>query len=215
MQVRVLRHAQPGSSVYGWIEPKNSAEPENSESVPWRRLRRYVFEPRNRINDIQAHADAPLIVRSVSMSDAPAWLPTPRAEFLDWCQQLEQSVANPLSIWPTATGSVSDVPSLRTFLAGAEQRARQWSFLFDPISLLTPAMLDKAEDHLTRLFETLAGHPARQATLLADAAIVGEHVVPAPLGSGPLTPLILRLAKPLPPEVVLLDQDLTRQLALL
>jgi hypothetical protein len=215
MQVRVLRHAQPGSSVYGWIEPENSAERENSESVPWRRLRRYVLETTIPIADIQALADEPLIVRSVCSGDAPAWLPAPRAEFLAWCQLLEEALPNPRCIWPTAAGSISDVPSLRTFLAAAEQRARPWSFLFDPISLLTPAMLDKAEDHLTRLFETLATHPARSATLLADAAVVGEQVVPAPLGSGPLTPLILRLAKPLPAEVVLLDHDLPRQLPLL
>lgn len=148
------------------------------------------------------------------MDDSPAWLPGPRAAFMSYCQQLE-SLPNPLCLWPTAQGSISDVPSLRSFLAGAEQRGRSWTFLFDPISLLTPAMLPAAEDHLLRLFESLAGHPARHATLLADARVVGDQVVPAPLGSGTLTDLVLRLAQPRPEDLVLLAEDLPRQLALL
>jgi hypothetical protein len=155
------------------------------------------------------------MIRSVPLSDAPAWLPGPRSEFLAYCEQVEKRFSNPLCLWPTAAGAVSDTPSLRSFLAGGEQRNRAWSFLFDPISLLTPAMLAKAEDHLTRLFETFADHPARYAILLADAAVVGEQVVPVPLGSGLITPLVLRLAKPLPAEVVLLEQNLSRQLAML
>lgn len=208
MQVRVLRHAQPGSSVYGLIEPENSGGADSG-------FREHVIEPTTPVADIQVHAIEPLVVRSVPIDDAPAWLPGPRAEFLAWCHQLEQSTPSPLCIWPTALGAVSDAPSLRTFLAAAEQRGRPWTFLFDPISLLTPTMLPNAEDHLTRLFELLAGHPARHATVLADAAVLNDAVVPAPLGSGSLTAIVLDRARPRPEQVVLLDADLPRQLALL
>ena len=155
------------------------------------------------------------MIRSVPTGDTPAWLPAPRAEFLAWCQHLEQALPNPLCIWPTAQGSVSDVPSLRSFLTAAEQRGRPWTFLFDPVSMLTPAMLANADDHLVRLFESLSDHPAREATLLADAAAIGETVTPAPLGSGPLTSLVLRLATPRPAVIVLVEHHLPEQLALL
>jgi hypothetical protein len=74
-------------------------------------------------------------------------------------------------------------------------------------------MLPKAEDHLRRLFETLAEHPARWGTLLADAAIEGETVRPAPLGTGSLTDLVLKFHQG--GDVILLDERLDQQLRLL
>jgi hypothetical protein len=214
MQVRVLRHAQPGSSAYGAIGPENStpAPAEATLADP-----AIIIEPTH-IQSLTPNPRGLIILRAHATQGAPAWLPGPRAQFLAQIQQLEAAAPQAqLCLWPTPLAAISDIPSLRSFLIAAQDRARPWLFLFDPVSMLTPAMLPKAEDHFTRLFESLANHPARWATLLSDATTREDELVPAPLGTSPLTPLLLRAWRDAnrPGPVVLLDADLPAQKALL
>ncbi len=214
MQVRVLRHAQPGTSAFGAIGPENSA---HATPSPPAADAATIIEPQH-IQSLAPTFTGTLILRAPADATTPAWLPGPRAQFHALIQSLETAVPNaPLCLWPTALAAVSDVPSLRAFLTAAQDRARPWRFLFDPISMLTPAMTPQAEDHLTRMFESLAGHPARWATLLCDAIPTPDSLTPAPLGAGPLTPLLLRAWRQAghPGPVVLLDADLPAQKALL
>lgn len=64
--------------------------------------------------------------------------------------------------------------------------------LLDPAAWLTPSMLDTAEDHLARAFESFAGHPAVWGTVLTglarvepedDEGVPGGELVACPIGS--------------------------------
>jgi hypothetical protein len=210
MQVRVLRHAQPGTSAAGAIGPENSGGDQAQDGA-------LVIEVKQ-IQWVAPDFVSTLVLRPSGGGDVPAWLPGPRAEFHTSVLALEQAAPRAtLCIWPAARAAVSDVPSLRAFLNAALERARPWLFLLDPVSMLTPEMLGNAEDHLIRIFEALAAHEARWATLLCDGVVEGEDVRPVPLGSGTLTPVLLRLWERAgrPGPVVLLEEDLAGQRALL
>jgi hypothetical protein len=76
--------------------------------------------------------------------------------------------------------------------------------LLDPAAWLTPSMLETADDHLARAFESFTGHPAVWGTVLTglapvepeddDAGFSGGEFAPCPLGSDagvlPLTTLL-------------------------
>lgn len=53
--------------------------------------------------------------------------------------------------------------------------------LLDPVAMLTPAMMDKVEDHLTRAFEALGDQPAVAGCVLAAAVEIDGRVAHAPL----------------------------------
>lgn len=74
-----------------------------------------------------------------------------------------------------------------------------WRVLLDPVALLTPAMLDAAEEHVARAVDALATHPATAALVLTNAvAGVDDRgravVVPSPLHTGVLGPEFLTRA---------------------
>ncbi len=122
-----------------------------------------------------------------------AWMPASRGRFTAWCDRVERWAAamgaEPV-IWPVATGVISDVPSVMTFL-----RARpRWRLLFDPVGLLTHSMLPRAEEHVTRLFQALGQHPALIATVLSGAEAGSDAIEPRSLAAGdPLSQLLLRI----------------------
>ncbi len=98
-------------------------------------------------------------------------MPGPQGVFARWIEELEAAWGGGLCVWPTAAGAVSDVPSLRRFLARGDERGREWSFLFDPAAMLTPEMRAKEEDHRARWQEELGEHPRRWGTLLAGGLV--------------------------------------------
>ena len=179
-----------------------------------------------RVLSIEPTPDAvpelPVILKTANSSsggddgDDLPWMPHARARF-DAAVDLLATKGGPFWLWPSAVGVLSDVPSTQSFFRA---RTHQPFHLFlDPASLLTPAMLPKAEDHLARIFSALSGTAV--AILLANIEPQGgvEGVQLSPLTRGVLShKTIVNLWREHAPEstpIVLLDDDLAAQLALL
>jgi hypothetical protein len=122
----------------------------------------------------RADSEGFLVIRSGSWtsddSGSLAWLPKSREQFSGVCDAFENTLisnapnAKP-ALWPHAGGVVSDAPSLQTFLR-TRQRL-EWSFIFDPAAMITPAMAATAQHHFDRLFAQLGEHP-RACALVED-----------------------------------------------
>lgn len=77
-----------------------------------------------------------------------------------------------LCVRPRAADVLSDVPSCLVFLrSAAAARAR---LVVDPIAMLTPSMAERAEEHLERIYEGLAGHTGVEAVVVWNAALGGD-----------------------------------------
>lgn len=88
-----------------------------------------------------------------------------------------------LCLRPHAGCVLSDPQGCLNFFR--EDPPERVELLLDPVAMLTPAMLDKAEDHLTRAFESLGDHPAVVGCVLAAAVEREGRVVHAPLADHP------------------------------
>ncbi len=89
-----------------------------------------------------------------------------------------------LALRPHARHVLSDPASCQRFLD--ETPGGPFELALAPASLLEPALLDAAEDHLERAFSLLAGRAAL--ILLHDVSVRGDDLVPVPLGEGVLPP---------------------------
>ncbi|HRJ50669.1 MAG: hypothetical protein HUU18_04645 [Phycisphaerales bacterium] len=118
-------------------------------------------------------------IRGISGTEnEPVWLPAPRAAFARACDALaHEAVA---WIWPTQQSPISDVPSLRSFLDARPN----WRFLLDPVAMLTPEMLPRADDYLMRIFMAMGGRRELGAVLICDARVDDGQLVRVPLGEG-------------------------------
>lgn len=166
--------------------------------------------------------ELPVVLRAglgpgtASEPDALQWLPASRAKFNEAISALA-SKPGQFWLWPSANGVLSDVPSTASFFRAKE--SSPFRLFLDPASLLTPDMLPKAEDHLARILQGLAGQAT--AILLANVEPSGgiEGVQLAPLTRGALSPRLIvdlwrhHAAQTTP--VVILDQDVPAQQALL
>lgn len=174
---------------------------------------------------IRSRPPGPILLRtepsasSADSNDEPTlpWMPAARTAFQ---KDIESLRANPPEVgeywlWPSTGGVLSDVPSTQTFF----RSTAGFRLLLDPASLLTPAMIPKAEDHLERIMAGLG--ELASAVLLANIEPLGdaEGVQLAPLTRGVLSPKIIidawRRHVPAETLVVLLDEDLAGQRALL
>jgi len=86
---------------------------------------------------------------------------------------------------PTATSALSDIPSVRS-VANGWGAADPFGLLLDPAALLTPGMLDKADDHLVRMAEELVPLPAVRAVLVTDLTADGSAAAVGSVGAGAL-----------------------------
>ncbi len=94
-----------------------------------------------------------------------------------------------LCLRPNAGCVLSDPQGCLNFLR--DDPPGRVELLLDPVAMLTPAMLDKAEDHLARAFEALADQPAVVGCVLAAPAEAKGRVVHAPLADHPAFAAIL------------------------
>jgi hypothetical protein len=93
----------------------------------------------------------------------PSWMPRSRDLFGAFVAELEAAAPDrPLWVWPSAGHVISDVPSLLSFLRAHPR----WRFVLDPLAMLTASMAARTEDHLVRIFESLADHDAATALVL-------------------------------------------------
>lgn len=145
------------------------------------------------------------------------WMPAARSAFQAAIETLRSKppAVGEFWLWPSCGGVLSDVPSTQTFFRGTAG----FRLFLDPASLLTPAMIPKAEDHLDRIMAGLGS--LASAVLLANIEPLGdvEGVQLSPLTRGVLSPKIVidawRRHIPAETPVVLLDEDLAGQRALL
>ena len=124
-------------------------------------------------------------------------------------------------LWPAVDHVLSDVPSITGFLRrhaeGVGTPGPRVRLLFDPASMLAPSMLARAEDHLSRVFEALAAHPATAAVLLANLSpgsdVEGARLVAWHAGAiGPrLLADLVRAHVSRDAEIVLIDDRLGEQ----
>lgn len=118
-----------------------------------------------------------VVVSRPGDDDGPAWLPGARVRFEQFCDGLGAAVEGAEGftpvIWPLASGTVSDVPSLGAFL----RKRPNWRFILDPAGMLTPDMLPLADDHLMRIFEGLREHSQLCGLVAGEPRVVGERVV--------------------------------------
>lgn len=116
---------------------------------------------------------------------------------------------------PHARHVLSDAPSCRRFLHDHDHGNGPFGLALAPALLLEPSMLPAIEDHLTRIFETLARET--RFLFLTDLVVVGEDCRAAPLGAGvmPRAHVLGLVAQYLAPDVpiVLMDEDLAAQRA--
>lgn len=166
-----------------------------------------------------AQAPGAVVVRSGwSTSDRPAWMPGGREaldRFLRACP-----AGGEVWLWPAADHVLSDVPSIVGFLRrhAESDTGPRVRLLFDPASLLAPSMLPRAGDHLARMFEALAAHPATAAIVLANVVpgsdLEGSRLTAWHAGAIGARVLAERVREFAPPasSVVLIDERLDEQI---
>lgn len=126
-----------------------------------------------------------------------------------------------LCLRPRAADVLSDLPSCLTFLRSPAAAAAR--LVLDPMALLTPSMLERADDHLERILGTLGGHPQVAALMLTNAGPDGAGRPFTPIGlhreEGVVDSrrLIALAAAHAGPGVdwILLDEEPARQIELL
>lgn len=156
----------------------------------------------------------------IAVRDEPPWLSRHTQAWEQYASVLSEEASrrsvSPV-VWATAASGqiVSDAPGLATFLRS--RAGSGWSFLADPVGMLTPAMWDRAEEHLQRMAGTLLGHSACTAVLLREAGPDGSPPTPLREG-GAMTDALLRMWAGVLSgrgRVVLVDANLDEQLRLI
>lgn len=101
----------------------------------------------------------------------------------DLCTQAN-AVRREIWLWPHARHVLGDAQRVLA-------EARSWDdatplrVLLEPAALLTPAMLDAAEDHLHRAVDALAAHPRTACVLISDVELVEPDPTTKPEGTPP------------------------------
>jgi hypothetical protein len=120
--------------------------------------------------EVVAGADL-VVVRSRAGAPGAGWLAVGEWESLAvaWEQRVP---ADRLAVEPWHCDAVSDVPSTLGFL-----RARPpWRLVLNPAAMLAPSMLPRAEEHLERIADVLAGHPRLAGVIVPAAGPLGTMV---------------------------------------
>ncbi len=149
------------------------------------------------------------------------WMQPGQEAFAQLARRLADAAAaanGRVLIQPHSRHVLSDTQTAFNFAQG-DDASRALGLALSAATLLEPSMFDPVEDHMERIFETLA--PEADLVLLSDARPMDDAdegcVEPAVLGGGRLPGGLLRdlahrhIAGGTP--VVLIDQDLDQQLA--
>lgn len=147
------------------------------------------------------------------------WMAPGHTALAQFCDEIEPQLKRHewrLCFQPHACHVLSDVQSCVNFLA--KRKEGPFEIVLSPASMLTPAMLPMAEDHLTRMFEMLGARAAM--VFMSDVKLVeedGEQAIrPVPLGEGVLPREVVRrlVAKHVPGDtpVVIGPRQIAAQL---
>jgi hypothetical protein len=114
-----------------------------------------------------------------------------------WCDALIPHAAAAgatICFRPHPRHVLADAQACMSFLKRRESQPVE--VLLDPAGFLTGTMLPRAEDHLRRVLDALASHPAVPAILISNViATEGDpdQLEPSPIGAGLLSPSLIRL----------------------
>lgn len=78
-----------------------------------------------------------------------------------------------LCLHPSAGHVLSDIPSCLMFLRGRSGADVQ--LLLDPMAMMTAEMAPRADEHVERVLESLADHPAVAGVVVANGEVVNEE----------------------------------------
>ncbi len=114
-----------------------------------------------------------------------------------WCDQVLPFAAAAgarLCFRPHPRHVIADAQACMSFLKRREGQPVE--ILLDPAGLLTAAMLPRAEDHLKRIVDALASHPAVPAVVVSNVVATQgdpDQLEPAPIGGGVLSSELIKL----------------------
>lgn len=114
-----------------------------------------------------------------------------------WCDQVVPYAAAAgatLCLRPHPRHVLADAQACVSFLKRRESQPVE--IFLDAAGLLTASMLPRAEDHLKRIMDALASHPAVPAVLISSViAAQGDpdQLEPAPIGTGLLSSQLINL----------------------
>lgn len=154
-------------------------------------------------------------------SAVATWGPVGRQAFEAWCTSLKPVLTRTGGrIWirSRADHVVSDTPSCADFLT--RLAGGGLGLLLDPVGMLTPSMLPRAEEHLERTLSALSNRPGIAGVVLTNVRRSGESTVePVPVHEGLLAgSMLARVVRERLPEqvpLILLDRGLAEQMQLL
>jgi hypothetical protein len=134
---------------------------------------------------------------SIFSLDHHTWSQDSWARLDRWCDtalpHLQRNNAS-ACLRPHTRHILSDPQSCLTFLRRHENQP--FELLLEPAAFLTPSMLPRADDHLTRAMDALAYHPAVRAILLTNLSPSPDDpdlLVPTPRSRGVLPLQLLSL----------------------
>lgn len=159
---------------------------------------------------------------SIFARDFRAWGKEAWSRLDAWCDSHLPDLAaegRTICFRPHPRHTLSDAQSCVSFL---NKRAGQpFQLLLDPVGLLTPTMLPRAEDHLNRVLEALADHPGVAGVIVSNAVASPDDpdlLVSCPVHRGVLeSRLVHIIASRVPAEkpFVLHTDDAAAQVAFL
>jgi hypothetical protein len=132
--------------------------------------------------------------------------------------RVEAEIKDSVAIRPHARHVVSDIPGCRRLIQSEWGIQRGISLCYDPASMMTLAMMDRAEDHLRRMYEALELIPAER---LAMVVVSGVDAASAACGvdkCGELGCTVARLAAACVPEgvaIAVLEERVGEQVQML
>lgn len=146
-----------------------------------------ALDDRNILHDPASEAwSGRRVLRSGWLGQTPtslefrSWSKEAWALLESWCDRIAPALESQdgrACFWPHPRHVLSDVQSCATFLKRRE--GQPFEVLLDPTGLLTEAMVPRAEDHLTRAMEALAGHPAVPAVVVSNVESAEDGLLKA------------------------------------
>lgn len=211
------RRAEPIAmcTIHNLLEPDPRALPPFPRSIPGETLVAWSGWIDDRPDDVH-------LPEGVFASSFRTWSGLGQERFAALCDAVARPLAERgamLAFRPHARHVLSDTQSCVNFLKARE--GEPFTLLLEPAALLTDTMLSQAEEHLERIFDTLATHPGVTGVMLSNLERVkvpwgGSELRSVPIHRGLLDPdLLCRPAARLVPRgtpVLLWEEQLAPQL---
>ena len=107
-----------------------------------------------------------------------------------WADLSAQAESQSIGLWvhPVAGDVLGDIPALRGLAAGSPKA----DIFLEPAALITPSMVDTAEDHFVRMLDGLVESGVVRAVAMTNIAGTGTERARTPIDDGEIDPAVLR-----------------------